>query len=126
MTTVFPTLKYDDAHAAIDFVERTLGMERHQVHEAEPGKVAHAELRFRDAFVMLASRGVGDPKFEPGSPTVVYIAVDEVDSLYERAKEAGAKILMEPTDQDYGSRDFSLADPEGHVWAFGTYAPSDD
>jgi uncharacterized glyoxalase superfamily protein PhnB len=124
MTTVFPTLKYDDAHAAIEFLERTLGMERHQVHEAEPGKVAHAELRFRDAFVMLSSRGVGDERFEPGGKAVVYIAVDEVDSLHERAKSAGAEILMPPTDQDYGSRDFSLADPEGNVWAFGTYAPS--
>ena len=123
MTTVFPTLKYDDAHAAIDFLETTLGMTRHAVHETDSGQVAHAELRFLDAFVMLGSRGVGDPKFEPGNPTVVYIAVDDVDSLFERAKQAGAKILMEPTDQDYGSRDFSLADPEGNVWAFGTYAP---
>ena len=123
MTTIFPTLKYDDAPAAIDFLCDALGMERHQVIEADGGKIAHAELKFRGAFVMLGSRG-GDPRFEPGSPVVVYVAVDDVDALYDRAKAAGAEILMPPTDQDYGSRDFSLADPEGNVWAFGTYAPS--
>ena len=124
MTTVFPTLKYDDAHAAIEFLERALGCERHSVHEAGDGTIAHAELRFQDAVVMLSSRGQGDPMFEPGGKTVVYIAVDEVDALHDKAKAAGAEILMPPTDQDYGSRDFALADPEGNVWAFGTYAPS--
>lgn len=123
MTSIFPTLKYDDAYAAIEFLERALGFERHQVFENDAGKVAHAELSFRGAFVMLGSRGVGDARFEPGERTVVYIAVDEVDALHDRAAQAGAEILMPPTDQDYGSRDFSLADPEGNVWAFGTYAP---
>jgi uncharacterized glyoxalase superfamily protein PhnB len=124
MTTIFPTLKYDDAHAAIEFLCSAVGMERHQVYESDAGKVAHAELRFADAVVMLGSRGEGDPRFEPGSPAVVYVATDEVDARHDRAKAAGAEILMSPTDQDYGSRDFALADPEGNVWAFGTYAPT--
>ena len=45
------------------------------------------------------------------------------DALYERAKRAGARIEMEPTDQDYGSRDFIARDPEGNIWSFGTYDP---
>ncbi len=53
----------------------------------------------------------------------VYIAVDDTDVAHERAKAAGAKILGEPTDRDYGSRDFICADPEGNVWSFGTYWP---
>jgi uncharacterized glyoxalase superfamily protein PhnB len=123
MHSVHPVLVYDDAHAAIDFLERAFGFERTEVHEDDDGKVIHAELRAGDAFVSLSSTGTGNPVFQQGAhKTVVYAVVDEVDPLFERATEAGAEILMEPTDQDYGSRDFSVRDPEGNVWAFGTYA----
>jgi uncharacterized glyoxalase superfamily protein PhnB len=47
--------------------------------------------------------------------------MDGVDVLYERVKAKGADIAMEITDTDYGSRNFSLRDPEGRVWSFGTY-----
>ena len=60
--------------------------------------------------------------FDTG-PAVVYISLDEVDSVHDRALAAGADILMAPTDQDYGSRDFVAKDPEGNVWCFGTYQP---
>jgi uncharacterized glyoxalase superfamily protein PhnB len=53
----------------------------------------------------------------------LYVAVDDVDSLFERANAAGAEVVMEPTDQDYGSRDFSVRDLEGNLWSFGTYQP---
>ena len=46
--------------------------------------------------------------------------------VFARAKAAGAKILEEPTDRDYGSRDFICADPEGNIWSFGTYWPKAD
>ena len=52
-----------------------------------------------------------------------YVAVDDTDAIYARAKAAGAKILEEPTNRDYGSRDFVCADPEGNIWSFGTYWP---
>ena len=55
-----------------------------------------------------------------------YVAVDDTDAVYARAKAAGARILEEPTDRDYGSRDFICADPEGNVWSFGTYWPKAD
>ncbi|MEK9969912.1 MAG: VOC family protein, partial [Ferrovibrio sp.] len=54
----------------------------------------------------------------------VYVVVADVDALFERAKAAGAEIVWGLRDSDYGSRDFSLRDPEGHLWSFGTYAPS--
>jgi uncharacterized glyoxalase superfamily protein PhnB len=60
--------------------------------------------------------------FDTG-PAVVYISLDEVDGMHERALTAGAEILMPPTDQDYGSRDFVAKDHEGNVWCFGTYQP---
>jgi uncharacterized glyoxalase superfamily protein PhnB len=122
MASIYPVLKYDDAHAAIDFLERAFGFERLAVHENDDGKVVHAELRFGDDFVGLSSTGAGDPVFEQGAgQTIVYVAVDEVDSLHERAEAAGAEIVMEPQDQDYGSRDFAARDPEGNIWSFGTY-----
>ena len=122
MHSIHPVLKYEDAHAAIEFLEGAFGFERLGVHEDDDGKVVHAELRAGDALLALSSTGAGDPVYEIGAHhTVVYAVADDVDPLFERAREAGAEIVMEPTDQDYGSRDFSVRDPEGNVWAFGTY-----
>jgi uncharacterized glyoxalase superfamily protein PhnB len=122
MTSIYPVLKYDDAHAALDFLERAFGFERVAVHEDDAGKVVHAELRFGEDFVGLSSTGAGNPVFDQGAgQTIVYVAVVEVDLLHERAKQAGAEIVMAPEDQDYGSRDFAARDPEGNLWSFGTY-----
>ena len=52
--------------------------------------------------------------------------VDDPDGHYERAKGAGAEIVMELTDTDYGSRDYSAREPEGNIWSFGTYLPGRD
>jgi uncharacterized glyoxalase superfamily protein PhnB len=124
MQTVYPVLKYKDAHAAIAFLEKALGFERSSVHEGENGGVAHAELKFGDEFVMLGSTGEGKELFNQGAGrTSVYLVVDDPDERYERAKSAGAEIVMELTDQDYESRDFTVRDPEGNLWSFGTYGP---
>jgi uncharacterized glyoxalase superfamily protein PhnB len=122
MSTVFPTLKYDDAHAAIEFLTTALGFEKHAVYEDDDGRVAHAELRHGDGMVMLGDRRGESDRYETGR-AVVYVVVDDPDALHERAKAAGARIVAELSDQDYGSRDFAAADPEGNVWSFGTYRP---
>lgn len=119
--TLYPTFRYRDAKAAIEWLEQALGFERGQVHE-EDDRIVHAELSYRGAWIMLGTAGEpadGDPF--PRGPSTTYIAVDEVDSLHDRARDAGAEISMELTDQDYGSRDFAARDPEGNVWSFGTY-----
>ena len=73
---------------------------------------------------MISSAGAGNPVYDQGlGRTTVYVAVDEVDTLHDTAKAAGAEIVLAPTDQDYGSRDFSARDPEGNIWSFGTYRP---
>jgi len=72
--------------------------------------------------VMLGDRRAGDDRYETGR-AVVYVVVEDPDALHDRAKAAGAQIVAEPSDQDYGSRDFAAADPEGNVWSFGTYRP---
>jgi uncharacterized glyoxalase superfamily protein PhnB len=118
---IIPTLKYKDAKAAIDFLDRAFGFERHAVHEAD-GVVGHAELRFGDGVVMLGTAGHGDPQFET-SHSSIYVVVEDPDALYDRAKAAGAEITRELQDMDYGSREFSARDPEGNAWSFGTYDP---
>jgi uncharacterized glyoxalase superfamily protein PhnB len=124
--TIFPILQYTDAHAAIDFLERAFGFERAQVHEDDDGRVVHAELKRGEDVAMLSTHrpdseyGAFGPK--PGT-TGVYVATEEIDALHDRAKAAGAEIVMGLTDTDYGSRDFTARDPEGNVWSFGTYAP---
>ena len=124
MQILYPILKYDDAHAAIDYLEKTFGFERLNVHDGDNGGIAHAELKFAGEVVMLGSVSEGDERFSQGAGrTSVYVVVDDPDSLHARARDAGADIIMEPTDQDYGSRDFAARDPEGNLWSFGTYRP---
>jgi uncharacterized glyoxalase superfamily protein PhnB len=119
---IIPTLRYRDAHAAIDFLERAFGFERVSVHESE-GRVAHAELRHGDGFVMIGTTGAGDDRFNTGR-AVLYAVVADPDAHHDRARAAGAEIVMELTDQDYGSREYAATDPEGNIWSFGTYDPN--
>ncbi|HEX5896649.1 MAG TPA: VOC family protein [Thermoleophilaceae bacterium] len=124
MQSIFPVLKYDDARAAIDFLERAFGFERHAVHEGENGGVAHAELRLGDEYVMLGSTGEGDDRFNQGAGRYsLYVAVEDPDAHLARASEAGATIERELSDTDYGSREYTARDPEGNLWSFGTYRP---
>lgn len=121
----YPGFKYRDADAAMAWLERTLGCTRLENHRDGDGNVVHAELELRGAIVMLGTAGIGREPFRglPAGGRHVYCALDEVDSLYERVREAGGEIAVELTDTDYGSRDFTVRDPEGNLWAFGTYRP---
>ncbi len=118
---IFPAYRYRDAHAAIDFLCRAFGFEVHAKYE-EAGRVVHAELAFGASMIMLGTSPDGTPPTDPKALTI-YVAVDDTDAAYERAKAAGATILESPVDRDYGSREFRCADPEGHSWSFGTYWP---
>jgi uncharacterized glyoxalase superfamily protein PhnB len=124
--TFYPNLLYADAEAAIGWLERTLGFERREVHTDDDGNVVHAEVALDSTVVMLGSAGIGREPFRSLSPggSLVYVAIDDVDALYGRAREAGADIALELTETDYGSRDFTVRDPEGTLWAFGTYRPA--
>ena len=128
---LFPALRYDDAHAAIDWLEEALGMEQGMVSESPEGVVVHAELTIAGATLMLGSnsRATTTGWSCPPAGARVYIALDSadaVDELFARAEAAGADVLMPPTDQPYGSHEFSVADPEGNAWSVGTYRPTSD
>ncbi|MCX4777535.1 MULTISPECIES: VOC family protein [unclassified Streptomyces] len=124
--SICPTLLYTDAKAAIQLLTEAFGFTQVAAYEGEDGAVAHAELSYGNGMVMLGSKGTGglfDKAMEKAGPAGVYVLVDDVDAHHRRAVEHGVEIVMEPTDQDYGSRDYMARDAEGNVWSFGTYAP---
>jgi uncharacterized glyoxalase superfamily protein PhnB len=119
---IIPTLRYDDAKAAIDFLERAFGFNRKAVMENEDGTIGHAELTHGSGMVMIGSSGQGDPQFDTGHASI-YVVVADPDAVHDRAKAAGAEMSRELQDMEYGSREFSAKDTEGNVWSFGTYDP---
>jgi uncharacterized glyoxalase superfamily protein PhnB len=120
---VFPSFRYRDAPGAIAWLVDVLGFEVEELHEADDGTIAHAQLRYGTGLIMLGSERDNAFGGRVGGG-LTYVAVDDIDGLYDRARSAGAEVIMEITDTDYGSRDFSVKDPEGNVWSFGTYRPS--
>ena len=123
--SIYASFRYRDAMAAIDFLERAFGFERGDVHQGDDGTVHHAELRFAGEWIMLGSTSDGSDgrlAVETG-PASAYVVVDDPDAHYERAVAAGAEIVRELTDEDYGSRGYTARDPEGNLWSFGTYRP---
>jgi uncharacterized glyoxalase superfamily protein PhnB len=124
--TFYAYALYADPDAAMDWLERTLGCERREVHRDDDGNIQHAEMAFGGAILMLGSAGAGREPFKslPAGGTLIYCAVDDIDGLYERVNETGGDIALELTDTDYGSRDFTVRDPEGNLWSFGSYRPT--
>lgn len=132
MPDVIPTLRYRDARAAIDFLCEAFGFERHMVVEGEGDRdIAHAQLVYGDGMIMLGS--AHDDEFgrlqkPPSSTTAVvtqspYVVVDDLPAHYERARAAGAEVVIELRQEDYGGGIYACRDPEGHLWSFGDYDP---
>ena len=131
LCTVVPCMRYRDAPAAIEWLCDTFGFEPQLVVPNEDGTIAHAQLSFGNSMIMLGS--VFDTEFgrlmkqpaETGHFVTqsTYLVVNNADLVYGRALEAGAKILLDIKDEDYGGRGFTCRDPEGHVWSIGTYDP---
>ena len=121
---VWPTLRARDARALIRFLVDAFGFEETVVY-GDGDRVDHAQLSWPPGGgIMLGSVREDDPsQAGPSYPATfgAYVVTDEPDALYERAKAAGAEIISEPHDTDYGSRDFAARDPEGNRWSFGTY-----
>jgi uncharacterized glyoxalase superfamily protein PhnB len=129
---IIPALRYRDAPAAIDFLCKAFGFERHAVYQSSDTQVDHAQLVLGNGMVMLGSasnegeyaKWVSPLKTPDDAGTQgVYIVIDDCDAHHARAKAAGARILRPPTDEDYGGRGYTCRDLEGNVWSFGTYDP---
>jgi uncharacterized glyoxalase superfamily protein PhnB len=121
--TVFPTLRYDDAHSAIKFLTHAFGLVAGEIVNDDRGRVAHAVLGWHHGLIMISSRRDEPSPFDTGR-AVLYLASEDPDAVHDRAVAAGAEIVMGLVDQEYGSREFAARDPEGNVWCFGTYQPA--
>lgn len=131
--TIIPCLRYRDAPKAIEWLCRTFGFEKQLVVPNADGTIAHAQLSFGNGMIMLGSvlevetefgRLIKQPDEIGGFETQsAYVVVSDADAIYARAKAAGAEIVIEIKDEDYGGRDFSCRDLEGHLWNIGTYDP---
>lgn len=127
---LYPALRYEDAAAAIDWLERAFGFTRGLVVAGEDGTIHHAELRLGPGWIMLGSvkEDVFDlrtPRRLGASTMSICAAVDDPDAHYARARAAGAEIVQDLADTDYGSRGYTCRDLEGHLWTFGSYRPAE-
>ena len=128
MPNIFPFLRYQDAPAALEWLVSAFGFEKQMVVPGPDGTIAHAQMRLGPGVIMLGSAkddalGMKRPRDLAGVNQGVYVYVETVDAHYERAKAAGSEIVLELKDTDYGSREYSARDLEGHLWSFGTYYP---
>lgn len=130
-STIIPCLRYRDAHAAIEWLCTAFGFERHVVYENEDGGVEHAQLTFGHGMVMLGEvrdnefgRHIAQPDEIGGRETqCACVIVSNCKSHYQQAKAAGAVIVDDYAEKDYGGAGYSCHDPEGHLWYFGSYDP---
>lgn len=128
-SSIIPTMRYRDAPAMVDWLCEAFGFQRQLVVPDGAGGIAHAQLTLGNGMIMLGSWR--DDEFgalvrtpaDGGSVQSAYVVVTDVDAHAARAEARGADIVMAPRDADYGGRGYTVRDPEGQVWSFGSYNP---
>ncbi len=130
--SLIPSLRYTDALSIIAWLESAFGFVRRAVYMGEGDLVAHAELTFGNGMLMLGSAASPSeisrflcqpPDCGGGNTQSIYLIVDDCDAVYHRAKSAGADIVLDLVEKDYGGKGFTCRDPEGHLWSVGSYDP---
>jgi uncharacterized glyoxalase superfamily protein PhnB len=131
-SAAIPCMRYRDAPTAIDWLCEAFGFECQLVVPDTRDGIAHAQLTLDGGMIMLGSvsndneygKHLAQPDQIGGRETqTVYLHVQDADRVCERARTAGAIIMQEPSDTEFGSRGFMCRDPEGHIWNVGTYDP---
>lgn len=134
VATIIPSLRYQNALRAIDWLCNAFGFEKQAVY-ADGDIVHHAQLTFGNGMIMIGSADNGNvwsgryaqPNQIGGRETQCpCVIVDDADAHFARAKAAGAEILDPVEEKDYGGKGYSCRDLEGHLWYFGTYDPWKD
>ncbi len=134
---MIPCMGYKDAPAAIEWLCKAFGFEKHLIVTGINGMIDHAQLTLGDVMIMTGSSNkerpysnlTNTPSENGGKETQSpYVVLDDaaLNTHYKMAKAAGAKIIMELKDEDYGGRNYSCYDIEGHLWNFGSYDPWKD
>jgi uncharacterized glyoxalase superfamily protein PhnB len=122
--TLIPILVYEDIEAAHDFLVSTFGFTSGGIYRTDDGTVVHAEVRAGDSPIWLhqvtAEHEMVSPKSAVGSHGGLEVIVSDVDGHFAKVKAAGARIESEPTDQDYGLREYGVRDLENHRWWFSS------
>lgn len=127
---LMPVLRYRDCNKAVDFLANVFGFTEGAAFRDDKGNVQHAELWFGNGGIMIGP--VADTPFgkvmrqpaEAGGVTASFFCVvNDPDAHFARSEAAGYEIILPLRDEPYGSREYSVKDPEGHAWTFGTYEP---
>jgi PhnB protein len=120
---ITPYLLYEEVAAALDWLAAAFGFRETLRYSDDDGTVSHAEMRFEDGVIFLGDPGPEwrNPKHLGQPCQHVHVYVDDLDAHYERAKAAGATIVMEPVEQPYGDRRYDAEDPEGVRWSFAQH-----
>lgn len=125
--TITPGLTVSDAKAAIAFYKKAFGAEENgDICLGPDGKqVMHAEVKIGDSIIMINDEfpkmGCVGPNALGGSPVSLFIYVDNVDAVFDRAVKAGATVTMPVADQFWGDRYGQVVDPYGHKWGISTH-----
>ncbi len=130
-TGLVPLIRYRDVAAAIDWLTQTFGFDQRSVVHDPDGTIAYAELSYGHGLLMIGPVGqsvldslLRQPDELGGIGTQsCYVAVEDVEAHFQRAKNAGAEIVLEFGSDEAGDRAYAARDPEGHVWNFGAYSP---
>jgi uncharacterized glyoxalase superfamily protein PhnB len=130
-STIIPAMRYRDCVAAIEWLCKAFGFEKNAVYMGEGNTVAHAQLTFGNGMIMLGSVQSGEYGRLMAQPDEIgmretqsaCLIVSDADAIYAMAKAAGAEMVMDLKEMEYGGKAFTCRDPEGHVWSIGTYDP---
>ena len=117
---ITPYLLYEDCDAMLDWLSRAFGFKEVLRLVGSSGYVNHAEMELDGASIYMGDPGDDFQNQRNAGYTgaQIYVYVDDVDAHFERAKAAGAEVVEEPTEQEYGDRRYNAKDPEGHFWSF--------
>ncbi len=115
--TVTPYLVVSGVARLIDFAKQAFGAAEVYLSKRPDGTVQHAEIKIGDSIVMMGEGGPGGKHF----PGMLYLHMEDIDAVYQRAVQAGGKSIREPADQIYGDRVGAVEDAFGNQWWISTH-----
>jgi uncharacterized glyoxalase superfamily protein PhnB len=115
--TITPYLVVNESLKLVEFLKNAFGAEVRYQMLREDGAIMHAELKIGNSMLML-SEAMDE---HPAMPIMLYLYVEDVDSVYKKAVNAGGISAVEPMDQFYGDRSGAVKDISGNTWWIGTH-----